>query len=266
MNRLFFGRATSPRAPHSRIGALGEVALPGRHGLWRLPLRSVGLLLVLGSLLAVVGTSRAATPSPATLSVLDAWFTAQAGLKTWSAEVHQTRWLPTLTQPLTSTGQVWVALPDQFRWELGRPAQTIAIRSAAELVLQYPRLKRAERYPLKAAAGAPWREALALLEAGFPTRRDALVDRFEIGEPIRTNGLYLLVLTPRNPGTRKLLTEIAIRLDTNSYSLAGTEVTFADGMRMRSDFISPVANPPLENALFDSAIDPSYKVTQPLGP
>ncbi|MCC7376452.1 MAG: hypothetical protein IT581_17465 [Verrucomicrobiales bacterium] len=30
MNRPFNGRATSPRAPHRRIGALGEVALPSR--------------------------------------------------------------------------------------------------------------------------------------------------------------------------------------------------------------------------------------------
>lgn len=214
----------------------------------------------------VTAAVRSDAPSAATTALLDAWFSAQSNTRTWSAEVRQTRWLPTFTQPLMSTGQVWVALPDRFRWELGRPAQTIAIRSATELVLLYPRLLRAERYPLKASATAPWREALALLEAGFPSRRETLLERFEVREPIPTNGLYLLVLTPRNPATRKLLTEITVRLDTNSYVLAGTEVVFADGMRMRSDFVHPIQNPSLDDALFQPAIDPAYKVSQPLGP
>jgi outer membrane lipoprotein-sorting protein len=248
-----------PRSP-------SHPAVDGVPGEPRARCRAWRRLLLLGALLPLAVGARAESPSSATLTLLDAWFAAQSGLKTWSAEVHQTRWLPTFTQALTSTGQVWVALPDRFRWELGRPAQTIAIRSPSELVLQYPRLKRAERYPLKASAAAPWREALALLEAGFPTQRESLVERFEIGEPVPTNGVTLLVLTPRSPATRKLLTAIAIRLDPHSYSLAGTEVTFADGMRMRSDFIAPIQNPPLDDALFQPTIDPSYKVTQPLGP
>ncbi|MBL9136249.1 MAG: outer membrane lipoprotein carrier protein LolA [Verrucomicrobiales bacterium] len=221
---------------------------------------------VVASFLGLVFSARGDSPSATTLAVLDAWFAAQKNLQTWSAEVHQTRWLPTFTQPLTSTGHVWVALPDRFRWELGRPAQTIAIRSPSDLVLLYPRLRRAERYPLKASATAPWREALALLEAGFPTRRETLLERFDVREPIRTNDLYLLVLTPRHPATRKLLTGISIHLDSRTYSLAGTEVTFADGMRMRSDFVDAVSNPTVENSLFEPDIDPTYKVTQPLGP
>ena len=49
---------------------------------------------------------------------------------------------------LTESGKVWFAEPNRFRWELGHPPKTIAVRATDEMLLLYPLLKRAERYPL----------------------------------------------------------------------------------------------------------------------
>ena len=68
----------------------------------------------------------------------DQWIAAQANLRTWSADVVETRALKTLSQPLVSAGKVWVAIPDRFRWELGQPAQTIALRQPDQLCIIYP--------------------------------------------------------------------------------------------------------------------------------
>ena len=65
-----------------------------------------------------------------TNALLNAWHAAQTNLHTWTANFTQTRTLKTLRQPLVATGQVWFAKPDRFRWELGQPAQTIALRRA----------------------------------------------------------------------------------------------------------------------------------------
>ena len=65
-------------------------------------------------------------------AVLDAWFAAQKDLHSWSADFVQTRILKTLTQPLTAVGRLWFAEPNDFRWELGRPAQTIALRNGVD--------------------------------------------------------------------------------------------------------------------------------------
>ena len=62
-----------------------------------------------------------------TNAVLDGWFAAQKNLRSWSADFVQTRMFKTLTQPLTATGHVDFAMPDEFRWELGKPARTIAV-------------------------------------------------------------------------------------------------------------------------------------------
>src|SRR5436190_8655940 len=101
------------------------------------------LLLLLG-----VGGTTFAARGAETNSPLTAWLAAQPNIRTWSADFIQTRALKSLTQPLTATGQVWFAEPNRFRWELGHPPQTIAVRAPSELLVIYPRLKRVERYPL----------------------------------------------------------------------------------------------------------------------
>src|SRR5881227_3351849 len=81
-------------------------------------------------------------------SLLATWLARQPNIQTWSADFVQTRALKSLTQPLTATGHVWFAAPNRFRWELGHPAKTIAVRASDEMLIVYPMLKRVERYPL----------------------------------------------------------------------------------------------------------------------
>src|ERR671923_542334 len=80
--------------------------------------------------------------------VLHAWLNAQTNIRTWSANVIQTRSLKSLAQPLTASGKVWFAAPNRFRWELGDPPRTIAVRQPDQMLVIYPRLKRLEKYSL----------------------------------------------------------------------------------------------------------------------
>src|ERR1041385_2872664 len=86
-----------------------------------------------------------------TNSLVSSWLAAQTNVQTWSADFTQTKTLKSLVQPLTATGRVWFANPDRFRWELGHPPQTIAVRSGDEMRVIYPSLKRVELYPLNQA-------------------------------------------------------------------------------------------------------------------
>src|SRR6185436_14406503 len=106
-----------------------------------------------------------------TNAVVNGWLSSQTNLQTWTADFLQTRTFRTLTQPLVATGHIWFATPNRFRWELGSPARTIAVRNADEMFVIYPRLKRAEKYPLGGSAPGEWRDMLSLLDAGFPRNR-----------------------------------------------------------------------------------------------
>lgn len=198
-----------------------------------------------------------------TNSVLDAWFAAQKNLHTWSADFVQTRTLKTLTRPLTAKGHIAFAMPNDFRWELGQPAQTIALRHGDEMFVVYPRLKRAERYPLGANTPAEWRDTMSLLQAGFPRDRKEFDAQFQILSFKETNGDWQLSLQPKSVFARRMMPELVIELATNDLSLASTELVFVDGSTMRNDFTNAILNPPLDKNMFEWSPPADYKVANP---
>jgi outer membrane lipoprotein-sorting protein len=198
-----------------------------------------------------------------TNQVLDAWFAAQKNAHTWSADFVQTRALKTLTQPLVAGGHISFAAPNDFRWELGRPAQTIALRHGDEMFVIYPRLKRAERYSLEAGTPAEWRDTMSLLQAGFPRDRKEFDAQFQVLSLAKTNGAWQLSLQPKSVFARRTMPELRIGLATNDFSLAGTELVFVDGSRMRNDFTNAVLNPQLDGELFRWSPPADFKVTNP---
>jgi outer membrane lipoprotein-sorting protein len=198
-----------------------------------------------------------------TNAVLESWFAAQAGVRTLSADFLQTRTLKTLVQPLTASGRLWFAPPNQFRWELGRPPQTIALRHADDMYVIYPRLKRAEHYPLGASAPREWRDAMSLLDAGFPSTRAQFDSQFQIQSLAQTNGTWLLALQPRAASAREIMPELRVFLATNDFSLAGTELVFVDGSRMRNDFTNAVTNASLDENIFRWKAPADFTVTEP---
>jgi outer membrane lipoprotein-sorting protein len=202
-------------------------------------------------------------PACGASSVLGAWLDSQTHIQTWSAEVIQTRALKSLAQPLTATGRVWFAAPNRFRWELGNPPQTIALRQPDQMLVIYPKLKRAEKYPLTRNHAGPWTDTLALLEAGFPRSQSELESRFRIESEATADGVHEITLQPKSASARRMMPHIKIAFATNDFSLRGTELQFADGSTMRNDFTNAVLNPKLDDSLFTPKVDPTFKVIEP---
>jgi len=210
----------------------------------------------------LAGTA-AAQPNTA---LLDRWISAQTNLHTWTADCTQTRSLKVLAQPLVSNGKVWVLVPDRFRWELGQPAQTIALRQPDQLLIIYPRLKRVEKYPLRAAQPGPWKDALALLEASFPRNRAELESHFRILSITETNSLMQVILQPKSASARKFMEEIRVSVSTDGFSPVATELRFSDGSSMRNDFTNTVLNAQLSLDQFDAKLGSDFTTVEPLGP
>ena len=197
-------------------------------------------------------------------AAFSAWLNAQTNIHCWSANFTQTRRFKTLTQPLTESGKVWFAEPNRFRWELGHPAKTIAVRATDEMLLLYPLLKRAERYPLNSSAPGPWRDALALLEAGFPRSQAEMESKFRITSQVVTNDVCDLVLQPKSAAARKMMPQIEIAFDLKNRSLRATELQFADGSSLRNDFTNGVLNPTLDAGMFTPPIPADFKIVEPM--
>ncbi len=221
-------------------------------------------VFVLAPMLAGLNWSSGAADADLSAPVTS-WLAAQTNVQTWSADFIQTRRLKSLTQPLTATGHVWFAEPNRFRWELGQPPKTIAVRAPQEMLVFYPLLKRVERYPLAGNQAGPWRDALALFEAGFPRSQEQVQSRFRILSQTCTNQSCELVLQPKSGSARKLMPQITIVFSTNRASLLATELEFADGSTMRNDFTNAVLNPKFDEGMFAPEIPADFKIVEPMG-
>jgi outer membrane lipoprotein-sorting protein len=199
-----------------------------------------------------------------TNAFVNSWLSAQSNLKTWTADFAQTRSLKTLKQPLRAQGHLIFASPNNFRWQLGDPAQTIAIRNSNEMTVIYPKLKRAERYPLAGAGNEPWRDALALMDAGFPSSKAELESRFKIVSLHFTNDIAQLTMEPRSAMAKKFMSEVQLSLRTNDFSMAANQLQFSDGSILRNDFTNAVKNPSLPEDAFKSDVPSDYTVVEPL--
>jgi outer membrane lipoprotein-sorting protein len=191
------------------------------------------------------------------------WFEVQTNLQSWSADFTQTRTLKVLSQPLVSPGKVWVT-PGGFRWELGQPVQTIVLRQPDQLLIIYPRLKQAEKYPLGAVPTGPIKDALALLDASLPRDRATMEKNFRLLSATATNSILQMTLQPRSDSARKFIGEIVIGFHTNDFTIAATEMKFADGSSLRNDFANVVLNRTIDPAMFEARLPPDYTVVEPL--
>jgi len=198
--------------------------------------------------------------------VLAAWLNAHRQLQTWSADLVQTRHLAALAQPLISTGVVYYCQPGLFRWELGQPPETIAIRSTRELLLVYPGLHRAERYPIDQGKAGPLRDALTLMEAGFPKDEASLRKQYNLSTSTSTNGQCQVLLEPRAAATKRLVSRVALTFQTNVFSLAATSIEFADGSRLENQFTTRPGNQPLPPQLFSTNLPADYQLVEPFKP
>ncbi len=196
--------------------------------------------------------------------VLQKFLSAQTNLQSWSADLTQTRRLKTLTQPLVSTGHVWFAAPLRFRWEMGTPAQTIAVRNTNDLLVIYPRLKRVEKYPLTGERMGQWKETLALLEAGFPRSQADIEKLFKVLSTAQTNDVHYVALQPKSFSTRRVMPQITLAFGADDFQLRATELRFGDGSTMRNEFTNARKNPKLDDALFAPMIDADFKIVEPM--
>ncbi len=191
------------------------------------------------------------------------WFEVQTNLQSWAGDFTQTRTLAVLNQPLVSHGKVWVK-PGEFRWELGQPVTTIVLRTPDQLLIIYPRLKRAEKYPLGAVPSGPMKDALALLDASLPHDRATMEKSFTLLSATETNSILQMTLQPRSPEARKFIGQIVIGFHTNDSTIAVTEMKFADGSKLRNDFTNVVLNQPIDPKIFEADLPPDFTVAEPL--
>ena len=222
------------------------------------------LVLLAAGLLPFLSLPKARAGQDSSSEFLQAWLNQQARIKTWSADVVQIRKLKSLVRPLKARGRVWFSHPNRFRWQLGDPPRTIAVRKDDELLIIYPRLKQVERYATGKDIDPAWKQVLALLDVGFPSNAEAFFEQYELLSTRQTRKKWRFELRPAAEAARRLLDRVWVEASKQDFSLLTTELVFPDGSTMRNVFIHRQLNPDLDQALFDFEISEGYQVVNPL--
>ena len=132
------------------------------------------------------------------------------------------------------------------------------------MLVIYPKLKRAEKYPLTAGQTGQWRDTLALLEAGFPRSQAELESRFRVLAEATTNDFHEITLQPKSPSARRIMPQIRLAFSTKDFILRSTELQFADGSTMRNDFTRARLNPTLDESIFTPKLEGDFRMVEPL--
>jgi outer membrane lipoprotein-sorting protein len=225
--------------------------------------RSASILPAL-FMMILISSAEAGTDTDSSREFLNAWMGQQAKIKTWSADVVQIRNLKSLTRPLKSRGQVWFLQPNRFRWQLGDPPRTIAVRKDDELLIIYPRLKQIERFAAGEDIDPAWKQVLSLLEVGFPSDSETFFSRYELVRTTRLKKSWKFELRPAAEVARKLLDRVTVEISKRDFTLLATELVFPDGSTMKNRFVHRRLNPDLDEGLFDFEIEEGYTVVNPL--
>lgn len=196
--------------------------------------------------------------------LVDDWLKAQSSVRAWSADFKQTRELKALTQPLVATGKLWFVAPDRFRWEVMKPAPTLAVRENDELLVVFPKLKRAEKYSLAKIRQGQWKDLMGLLDTGFPRSREEFERQFHVRDVVPITGGQRLLIQPVSALVQKYMPEVDIDISTPDLSLLATSMIFVDGSVLKNEFSNAQKNPQIDDALFHPALGADYKITEPL--
>lgn len=190
--------------------------------------------------LALLATARAAdTP-------LEAWLKRQVSITSLDAKFTQERKLPALKNPVTTPGRLCFSKPGKLRWQLGDPAETLAISDGTTLTLIDTAAKTARR----TAVDSPQAARFSLLSGQAFETPEKFHQTFEIIESRATAGVFQYTLKAKDRRIRSQISWIFLDIDPEKNELRALEMELQDKSRLRTIFQQPRFNLKLEDSLF----------------
>lgn len=200
---------------------------------------------------------------PLDLSPVEKWLARMDGMKSLEASFVQQKYLRTLRRPLTTNGRIWIVYPDDFRWELGDPPATVAIRNQDILTILEPKKTKAQRFslaPEQGRDGSPVPAAIHSASRTFPRSMEELKKHFEILDLSREDKVYQLTLKPMDKNLTVAMRRVLFFIDVEKFYLHAFEIQFRDKSRIRTTFTKMKFNPTIPSGLLNPSLE-GYKVS-----
>ncbi len=205
--------------------------------------------------IAIAAVSLAAAPEagaeePDLLPVRQ-WIAHSAEVRTVRADFVQIRELRSLKRPISNPGRFWFAAPGSFRWELGEPAQTVAVQTeGGGLLVLRPAKREAQRFTREELAERAAAGGLGFLDAGFPRDYEQFAASFEVDTVERDGGDWKFTAAPTDRRTALVLRKVVFTIDAETFRPREVYLRFRDGSSVTTRFSNIVENGEVDPARF----------------
>jgi outer membrane lipoprotein-sorting protein len=169
--------------------------------------------------------------------ILQEWAETQKTLPDMAVAFQQTRSIPALKAPVSTTGRFWRFQDGAFRWELGNPPATVLVHDSAE-------------FRVREASGSPWQtleenDARYRMWARFLSGREAspedLSRHFVVRENEDQPGVATVTLRPKAPFVRRYLRQIDLQISRAEKRLLQLRVIQGDQSTLLMTFEKPTS-------------------------
>ena len=208
--------------------------------------RFLSITLFVASTLAQSGFS-------ADVSTLKTWIKAQGEIVSLRGNFSQERKIKVLRKTLVAPGRFWYQAPDQFRWEIGDPARSIAIHTREKFTIINLEKGKAEVQDI--GNGDDNSRMVAYFHLSFPRNWESFQREFRVLSVEDSGGVLRAELVPLQPGSTRGVRTITFEIDSKSYATRAFVLSLKDGSEMRTSFSGVQRDVPLPRSTFDASLE-----------
>jgi outer membrane lipoprotein carrier protein len=160
---------------------------------------------------------------------LHIWLKKQENIRSIQATFTQTRSLPSVRKPLTTTGKLTMQKPQRFRWELGDPASSMAISDGTTTYLMDMVKLQARKIGVDDPASKPF----SLMASKAFENKDSFHQTFHIQQQTQVDAVFLYSLLLRDAAAAKHLREVILSIS-NDGDIKAIELVLSDQSRIKT--------------------------------
>lgn len=179
------------------------------------------------------------------------WVEHQSKVRSVQADFIQERQLRSLKKPLRHPGRFYFQSPGSFRWELGKPVQTLVLQKPdADLLVLRPTKKEGLRYDREQMAEHGGARAVAMLDAGFPRTWEGFEANFSISQVEQADGFYRFTGRLNDRRASVAVRKVQFTVAKDSWQLQSFYLRFRDGSSITTTFTNVKPDAAVDAAKF----------------
>ena len=185
------------------------------------------------------------------LETVKQWIAHRGSISSVSASFVQERHLKALKRPIINSGKLWFKSPRLFRWQIGEPAESVAISKNGEILLLRPRKKTGERYSDNHSHNSRQSPGMLFFEIGFPRDYKEFIKRFTVTGLSHLGDSYFVSLKFNDRRSNMAIRKVVFEIDSKTYLTQSMEMRFRDASSIKTSFSSVLENAHVKDSVFE---------------